>query len=147
MKFVVDRMLGKLARRLRMLGCDSLYPPERGDSDLIRIARREGRTLLTRDTHLQDVRGVKVFLVSSQEVREQLLEILSAFGLPPGERSRCTLCNGALQETSREEARDRVPDFVHRQHAFFYHCPGCGKFYWQGTHWRELEREAGTVRD
>ncbi|MCK7525684.1 MAG: Mut7-C RNAse domain-containing protein [Ignavibacteriales bacterium] len=52
MTFVADCMLGRLAKWLRILGFDVLYFSKAEDPDLVAIARREGRVLLTRDTGL-----------------------------------------------------------------------------------------------
>src|SRR3989337_2369924 len=46
-RFVVDVMLGKLARWLRALGYDTLYFRDATDSRLLGIALRERRQLLT----------------------------------------------------------------------------------------------------
>ncbi|HYA90984.1 MAG TPA: Mut7-C RNAse domain-containing protein, partial [Thermodesulfobacteriota bacterium] len=52
MIFIADRMLGKLARELRMLGYDTIYYPGEDAYRLIRLAREEGRVILTRNTKL-----------------------------------------------------------------------------------------------
>ncbi|MEJ2722847.1 MAG: Mut7-C RNAse domain-containing protein, partial [bacterium] len=48
--FILDVHLGKLARRLRMLGFDTLYRNDYRDSDIVRLAALENRIVLTRDT-------------------------------------------------------------------------------------------------
>jgi hypothetical protein len=48
-RFVLDAHLGKLARYLRMLGFDCRYRTDFDDEELIEIAAREERILLTRD--------------------------------------------------------------------------------------------------
>ena len=52
MKFVVDRMLGKLAKGLRMLGYDTIYYRGEDVGPLIQLARQEDRVILTRNTKL-----------------------------------------------------------------------------------------------
>ncbi|MBI1993814.1 MAG: hypothetical protein HYS67_05255, partial [Deltaproteobacteria bacterium] len=52
MKFAADRMLGRLARWLRVIGQDVAYGPHLSGYGLIRAARREGRLILTRDRAL-----------------------------------------------------------------------------------------------
>ena len=52
MKFLADRMLGKLVKELRMLGYDTVYYRGEGTYPLIKLAREEGRVILTRSTKL-----------------------------------------------------------------------------------------------
>ena len=56
-KFIADAMLGKLARWMRVLGCDVEYFPSIGDRELVELAARSGRLILTRDTLLVRRRG------------------------------------------------------------------------------------------
>ena len=52
MKFLVDRMLGKLAKNLRTLGYDTVYYQGQDPRQLIEIARQQGRAILTRNTNV-----------------------------------------------------------------------------------------------
>ncbi len=47
MKFLLDAMLGTLARWLRMMGHDVAYSTKLGDDELQRLAKAETRVLLT----------------------------------------------------------------------------------------------------
>ena len=38
MKFIADVMLGKLAKRLRLLGYDVLYDPALDDNEIVRLS-------------------------------------------------------------------------------------------------------------
>lgn len=49
MKFILDGMLGKLSRWLRMMGHDTKYSTTLDDLQLLKIAKNEKRVLLTRD--------------------------------------------------------------------------------------------------
>jgi uncharacterized protein with PIN domain len=49
-QFACDAMLGGLARWLRAAGYDAWWRADIGDWDLVRLAQREGRLLLTSDT-------------------------------------------------------------------------------------------------
>lgn len=139
-RFVVDGMLGSLARWLRILGYDTDYANQRDDAELVRIARAEGRVLLTRDGELAGRRGVRALLVESQSLDDQLAQVTAAFPLPPGPHSaRCSVCNAALVQVTREEVADRVPPYVLRQHDHFQRCPGCDRIYWRGSHWRNMQ--------
>ena len=52
MRFFADAMVGRLAKWLRILGCDVAYAPEISDREIAERGRREGRVILTRDTLL-----------------------------------------------------------------------------------------------
>ena len=139
-RFVVDGMLGSLARWLRILGYDADYDSQRDDPELARIARAENRVLLTRDHELANRRGVRSLLVESQSLDEQLDQVTSAFPPPPEQASaRCPVCNTAMVEASREEVADRVPVYVLKHHHHFQRCPGCSRVYWRGSHWRNMQ--------
>jgi uncharacterized protein with PIN domain len=139
-RFVVDGMLGSLARWLRLLGYDTDYVNQRDDAELVRIARAENRVLLTRDRELAARRGVQALLVESQVLDEQLAQVKMAFPLTPGIASaRCSVCNTHLVSVTREEVADQVPAYVLRRHHHFLHCPGCGRIYWRGSHWRNMQ--------
>jgi uncharacterized protein with PIN domain len=138
-RFVVDGMLGSLVRWLRRLGYDTDYANQRSDAELVRIARAEDRTLLTRDRELAGRRGIRALLVESQLLDEQLAQVKSAFPLPPGGPGRCAECNSPLEPATPDEVAGRVPAYVHRQHSHFQRCPGCGRIYWPGSHWEAIQ--------
>jgi uncharacterized protein len=138
-RFVVDVMLGSLARWLRRLGYDADYANQRTDAELVRIARAEDRTLLTRDQALATRRGIRALLVESQSLDEQLAQVKSAFPLPPGSPGRCAECNTPLESVTPDEVTGQVPAYIHRQHSHFQRCPGCGRIYWPGSHWEAIQ--------
>ncbi|MGC8880297.1 MAG: Mut7-C RNAse domain-containing protein [Anaerolineae bacterium] len=140
-RFVVDVMLGSLARWLRRLGYDTDYANDRDDRELVRIARAEGRILLTRDSTLAARRGISAMLIESQVLDEQLAQVVHAFPLPQGmSLPRCSECNTPLQNVSPDEVMDCVPAYVYRTHKHFRRCPGCGRIYWPGSHWERIDR-------
>ncbi len=82
MKFIADSMLGRLARWLRLLGHDTLYYPHIENSQLLRFAREGSRILLTRNTRLVKVRGLKNFLLlEDNDPFHQLSAVVRAFNL------------------------------------------------------------------
>jgi hypothetical protein len=139
-KFVADHMLGTLAKWLRILGYDTLYPKEFGDEKFLDIARRDERVLLTMDKEIAKrkiSRGVKIVTVREVDVRGQLREVFSALAMAPDPAkilSRCSVCNSEIAEVAKELACGNVPDGVYEQQDRFWKCPGCGRFYWEGTH-------------
>lgn len=140
MKFIADSMLGRLAKWLRILGYDTLYHPAVEDSVLLRIAREEGRTILTRDTRLIRTRGLKNFIFIHNDYPEEQLKQLFKEGvikeslLSTTLLSRCVHCNTVLYSFPSEKAEGSVPDFVLWKSEAVKRCPSCGKIYWKGTH-------------
>ena len=81
MKFIVDMNVGRLAVWLRALGYDTLFINPIEDDDLIEIARREGRTILTKDTGILRRRvvtsgAVKALYVEGDDWRDQLAQVV-----------------------------------------------------------------------
>jgi uncharacterized protein with PIN domain len=146
-RFAVDRMLGRLARWLRILGHDVAYGPHLRGRALLDCARRERRFVLTRDTRL--VRGHDLpphLFVTSDHFRDQLRQVAAAVRLGgPGLLTRCLDCNRALEEIPRERARDRVPVFVWETSERFLSCSGCGRLYWPATHRDHVLRELAAL--
>ena len=146
-KFVVDVNVGRLAKWLRVMGYDALFIPNADDTDLLRIAMEQGRTLLTRDRHIVERRVVtagqaRVFLLQSDDFRQQMQHLTEALRLDSHNGfSLCIECNVALQDIGKESVRDRVPPFVFRTQDEFQICPACRKLYWRGTHWRNMRTE------
>ena len=132
-------MLGTLAKWLRILGYDTTFEPELNDHQLVRLARAEDRVLLTRDRELARRRGVRVLLVDSERLDDQVVQVLTEFGLSPQHSfSRCPVCNEPLAAIDRQAARERVPAYVARTQKTFKVCPACQRVYWRGTHWQRM---------
>ena len=140
-RFVLDTHLGKLASYLRMLGFDVLYVNNYTDEVLADISVSEQRIILTRDRGL--LKRSKVthgYLVRAENPREQLLEILRRFDLLNSVYpfQRCMRCNELLVQVSKELIKDRVPPGVLKQADQYRRCPGCGRIYWQGSHYDNM---------
>ena len=146
-RFAVDKMLGRLARWLRILGYDVAYGPHLSGRTLVAAARDEGRLLVTRDTRLLRGRDLPPHVfVESDHFREQLREIAAAVPLDGAHLlARCLDCNRALDELARERARDRVPVFVWETSPRFLSCAACGHVYWHATHRAHVVRELAAL--
>ena len=137
MKFIADAMLGRLAKWLRLLGFDVLYYRDIDDRDIVRIAREQERTILTKDTQLSKRKGLPgVIFVEEDDVFEQLTLIMERLDFNQVALSgRCAGCNGLLDEvTHKEEVKDFVPEFIYLNFPRFIRCRQCGKVYWEGSH-------------
>ncbi|MBI3552041.1 MAG: Mut7-C RNAse domain-containing protein [Elusimicrobia bacterium] len=138
-KFLADSMLGKLARWLILLGYDASYAQGQGQTDLelLEVAHREGRVFLTRDTKIPAVEGLRMIVVRTQRFEDQLKQLQRELGLKPDRKrlfTRCTYCNAALDELTREQALPLVPPLVRELKTPFFRCPSCKRMYWNGTH-------------
>jgi uncharacterized protein with PIN domain len=138
--FLADAMLGRLAKWLRLLGYDTAYAGEESDQRIAARARAESRVVLTRDREMARRKGIRCLLVHSQDLGEQLEQVLSSFDRPRGEiEPRCPQCNASLIEISPQEARSHVPAYVFQAHRRFRRCPACERVYWPGSHWAKIE--------
>ena len=148
-------MLGRLARWLRLLGYDTLYYPHIEDRVILRIAREENRTLLTRDTRLVKVRGLEHFLLLEENNPfKQLKSVVETFKLRVSDKdsgegnvplSRCLICNSVLSIVQRDEVKNAVPEYVYQTSDIFKKCPKCGKLYWKGTHPEKFRRKLSEI--
>ena len=76
-RFVADAHLGGLARLLRMLGFDTLYSNDLDDDDIVELANREERVVLTRDRELLKRRDVSHgCYVHALKPKEQFQEVV-----------------------------------------------------------------------
>lgn len=143
-RFIADSMLGSLARWLRILGFDTLYYRDIRDNDLVRLARQQCRTIITRDTGLSGSRKVeRIILVKSNELKDQLKEFLlwiKGQGIKPCPFTRCPICNGNVHPVDKSKVRNDVPEYVFLNTQSFYQCSICGKVYWEGSHRKGIER-------
>jgi uncharacterized protein with PIN domain len=149
MRFIADAMLGRLARWLRLLGFDTLYCPDLDDAGLLKLARKERRLILTRDTRMGKRDVADRLLIESDNVMEQAAQVIRELGLRlPGE-GRCARCNGELELVGeRAEVRDSVPEHVYRNFSRFHRCARCGNIYWEGSQYRRLmEAVEGLKKD
>ena len=142
MKFIVDCMLGKLAKWLKILGFDTIYFSKIEDSNLLALARKEGRILLSRDNVLiKKSRDINSFFITSEDWNAQLEQVLNGFDLWEEVRpySRCIECNVELRDLSRKQAKNLVVPFVYEQASSFALCPRCDRVFWKGTHHQDME--------
>jgi len=146
LRFVVDGMLGGLARWLRMLGHDVLYDSHATDNALLDLAIRDGFVLLTRDEELHQralARKIPALLVARQTEEERLAEIARRFHIPlvvNMTHTRCPKCGASLQEVSKEKIAERVHPASLKAYDQFWQCeePKCEKVYWMGSHWKQI---------
>jgi len=142
MKFIVDCMLGKLAKWLKILGFDAVYFSKIEDSDLLVLAQKESRTLLSRDNGLiEKSRDIQTLFIESEDWNTQVEQVLNEFDLWQGVSpySRCIECNVELKDLPKSRAKNLVTPFVYEKADSFAICPQCGRVFWKGTHHQDME--------
>lgn len=141
-RFSADEMLGSLARWLRLMGYDTIYERDSSDTAILERARVDERILLTRDKKLAERAKEKGLYINAREQDDQIRQAVLALGLSFDEDlSRCTACNGELMVVSKEEASQSVPDGALRSNERFFRCRSCGKYYWKGSHWKNIRKK------
>src|SRR5574341_366706 len=137
--FLVDGMLGSLARKLRMFGFDTLYYNDAADEKLIEIGLKGNRILLTGDRLLFQramKMGLNSILLNGIDEVDDLAHILQSLDIATvkivSEKSRCPLCNEPLEISDGKSIKDYVPAGVLDRHSEFYFCKKCSKAYWEG---------------
>ena len=81
-RLLVDAMLGRLARWLRLLGYDALYWRDGSDEALIAAAQAANRLIVTRDHALFGRRGVRAVLITGETLQAQLAGSPRSVGRP-----------------------------------------------------------------
>jgi len=139
--FIADVNLGKLARKLRLLGFDTLYRNDYPDAEIIRIAAEEQRIILTRDVELlKNHRVTRGYWLRSTKPYIQIREVVEKFDLYSLFKtfSRCMDCNGLLDHVTKEEIKHLLKPQTRKHFDHFYRCRECQKIYWQGSHYRRM---------
>jgi len=140
-RFILDVHLGKLARRLRMLGFDTIYRNDFKDPDIVIIAGKENRVILTRDRGILKIKAVtRGYYVRSIIPDDQITEVLDRFDLYSRIQPflRCMDCNGIIAPVNKAEIEDRLKKKTKLYYQDFAACSACGKLFWKGTHYEKM---------
>jgi uncharacterized protein len=140
--FIADGMLGSTARKLRILGYNTIFDAKADDKELLRTALTTGRTLLTNDNDLfksAKKKGASAILVAGKKDELRIFQVLSRSGVGRIDidhlNSRCSICNGELIDIG-------VTNNFGSQ---IFLCLGCEKRYWKGSHWKKIRRLFNSV--
>jgi len=158
MKFLVDAMLGKLTRFLRIFGYDTIYANELSnffnvdsvpDDYLIEYANNNNRIILTKDLPLyQRYKDNSIFL-KGEGIYNYLNQLNKQFGLNfefDFKKARCSICNSRLERVEDKiSIKSVVLKETYNHFNDFYQCINlqCKKVYWQGTHIEDIEFKLG----
>jgi uncharacterized protein len=137
-RFVVDSMLGKLAKWLRVLGFDA-RSERLMSQDQIEAYIRDGLHPITRNQRWCGRGGV--LCVRANDPMAQLIEAIGSLPIKAEEvrpLRRCIRCNQLLENLSRDRALRYVPEYVFETNTVFHQCPNCLRVYWPGTHSKHM---------
>jgi hypothetical protein len=136
-----------------MLEHDVKYSNKLDDTQLITIAKKERRILLTRDLELYKqamAKGVNAFYLEGKTEAEKLAHLAKRFDIRLDidmTTSRCTKCNTRVKPISKERAADRIEKSTFSHYNDFWECPKCGQVYWQGAHWAKIRKTLEAAKE
>ncbi|MFA7056764.1 MAG: Mut7-C RNAse domain-containing protein [Candidatus Cloacimonadales bacterium] len=139
--FILTIDAQKLAKWLRLLGYDTKVIRSVSLLNLIRIAKKEKRIIITRSKEIlkHPLEFERIFIHSDQ--LEAQLEELRPFLKYEEEFvfTRCPEDNDLLVAIDKEKIIDLIPAKVAELYDSFKICRKCGRVYWQGSHYEKIE--------
>lgn len=150
LRFLADKMLGSLTKKLRLLGINTGYLNAADEGELKYIARSQSRIILTRNRKLADSLDDGAWLVSGSGAREEFLSIASKLqsdDCRPVPFSLCLDCNERLLPVDPVETESKIPPYVLGTKIHFSKCASCGKVFWEGTHRKRMEEDVEWMRE
>jgi uncharacterized protein with PIN domain/prolyl-tRNA editing enzyme YbaK/EbsC (Cys-tRNA(Pro) deacylase) len=161
-KFLADSMVAQVGRWLRTTGVDvviwndasssNAHDPKR---EMLAMAAREDRIVLTRDTQLPSRRDAGAcFVLSDDECYKQFREVKAQFGLlwkREDRASRCARCNSTnfaivdidFVRTQKSKNVKKALESVTK----FWKCEECGKIYWEGPKYTPTDASQEATSD
>jgi len=147
-KFLTDRMLGRLTRWLRISGYDtvSISELDADDEDSFMLENMRDRILVTKDKSLYQKclkNNRKAILIKSNSIEDQMRELM-ALGIKfQIVMDRCSICNTPIRKPTELEAkevlrREGLPEDMLEMDLWY--CEKCKKLYWMGGHWKNMSR-------
>jgi hypothetical protein len=127
-----------------MMGHDAIYSTALGDSELLDIAKKENRVLLTKDLALFQhaiAKSAEAYYVEGITESDRLAGLSARYGIPLSidmTQSRCPKCNTQLTSVPKEEIAEKVEKNTLLYYNEFWNCTNCGAVYWQGAHWTKI---------
>ena len=144
-RFLVDAMLGDIARKLRIFGFDTLYMKDTSDSSILEMALHENRILLTRDKEFfrRVVKaGAEGVLMERYDKIDNIANTLLKYGVRSlsfnPRTARCACCNGILALIKASDLEGAIPNKILEIHHNFFQCSNCNNIYWEGSHVKRL---------
>jgi len=145
--FIADSMLGKIAKKLRILGFDTIYIlSSANDREILDLLINTKRILLTSDKELfyrsKQYKYNSIFINKKTEI-ENLITIFSYLEIkfidPHLIYNRCSICNDKLQVVENPDLiKNQVYQTIFKINKEFYRCKKCNKLYWHGSHIKNI---------
>jgi uncharacterized protein with PIN domain len=150
LQFVADANLGRLARKMRLLGFDVAFDKEATKDDIIKAMIAHGRVILSIDRRLLMRNEVqRGYCVRSGHANMQTLEVVRRFDLANDINpfTRCLACNDSVKPVDKAV----VLEIIERKTRVFYddftQCAQCKKVYWEGSHTERLQAFVDWIKD
>jgi uncharacterized protein with PIN domain len=138
-------MLGRLAKWMRLMGFDTTYYRDTDGKTIIYHSRKEGRTILTRSKILA-AKYDDLILIKSEHLKSQLKQLKKNVDIKTP-FSRCPVCNTETKKEKKETVKEEVPPYVFEIHNDFKKCRQCGRIFWKGTHYKEIEKVINEIKN
>jgi uncharacterized protein with PIN domain len=141
-RFLCDEMLAQLCRYLRAAGYDAALARDGiRDRVLLQQCRAEARRFLTLDRRIHEHKAAAdvAVILPTPRLEDQAQILASVFGLDWLSRAftRCLVDNTPLLPATSAQ-RARFPWLPTGDAEPVSACPGCGRVYWRGSHYRRM---------
>ncbi len=138
-RFLIDSMLGKLAKWLRVMGFDTHYQPVYTKEEIENLISG-GRLFVTRNKSYH-TKYKPLLLIKSSKISDQLHELKNRdylhFDLEKS-FSRCLLCNVKLVSVKYDDS-GYIPEYIMDQNPEgIRYCPSCDRYFWPGSHRKKM---------
>ena len=142
-RFIADINIRDIVKYMGALGLDVRYDALLSPREIIRISKRENRTILTKSRKLLKFRDVThgIFIRPGTTV-EQIRGIIDYLSLRAliEPFSRCLQCNIPLVGVSKDRILDRIPAKTREFYDEYSYCTACDRIYWKGTHYMNIKK-------
>jgi len=162
MKFLVDAMLGKLSRFLRIFGFDTIYANDLidyyhadpvPDEKLKQYAEKYDRIVITKDLPFYQKMREKAIFLEGKGVYNYLNQLKVKLKLNYNfdiEKARCSICNTILKKVENKNLiKKLVKPETFKNYTEFYQCnnPSCKKVFWHGPHIIDINKKINNEAD
>ncbi|MDD3642874.1 MAG: Mut7-C RNAse domain-containing protein [Candidatus Krumholzibacteria bacterium] len=149
--FLFDGMLGRLCRKMRLLGYDARLAGAGESPRLLLDAEREGRVAVTASIRRSDRPGPAQIVLRRTGLAAQVAELFGALRSRTGEPpllepfTRCLECNVPLEAVPAKEVSGAVPERILDRCDRYVQCPSCRRIYWEGSHWEAMRGQVSRL--